>query len=151
MPATARHHGNCVPTFLACLQETLMTANRAILYLDDETVLLDIFRDMFSDEYEVFIASTAREALDLLSEHEVDIVISDQSMPDMSGTEFLCEVAQKYSRSFRIMLTGEMLIGEAIPELSSGIVHVFITKPWQEDDLRRTLERASLNFDLRRC
>lgn len=130
--------------------EALMTKKRSILYLDDEIVLLDTFRDMFSNEYDVHIASSAQEAYGILAQHSADIIISDQSMPDVNGTEFLCEIAQKYPQSFRIMLTGQMLIGEVIPEISSGIVHLFITKPWWEDEMRRTLERASLNFDLRR-
>ncbi len=127
-----------------------MTDKRSILYLDDETALLDIFQDMFSNTYEVFIASSVEEAHEILSTQGADIIISDQSMPGITGTEFLCEVAQQYPQSFRIMLTGQMLIGEAIPELSSGVVHLFITKPWTEFEMRRMLERASLNFDLRR-
>lgn len=139
-----------MPVFLTDVYEAPMTDKRSILYLDDEIVLLDIFREMFSNIYEVFTASTVQEAHRILSTHGADIVISDQSMPGITGTEFLCEVAQQYPQSFRIMLTGKMLIGEAIPELSSGVVHLFITKPWQEVEMRLMLERASLNFDLRR-
>ena len=127
-----------------------MTDKRSILYLDDETALLDIFREMFSNTYEVFIASTVEEAHEILSTHGAVIIIIDQSMPGITGTEFLCEVAQQCPQSFRIMLTGKMLIGEAIPEIASGVVHLFITKPWTEVEMRRMLERASLNFDLRR-
>jgi DNA-binding NtrC family response regulator len=127
-----------------------MTDKRTILYLDDEILLLNIFQEMFGNKYEVFTASTAEEAREILATRGADIIISDQSMPGITGTEFLCEVAGRYPQSFRIMLTGQMLIGEAIPELSSGVVHLFITKPWDEAEMRRMLERASLNFDLRR-
>jgi serine/threonine-protein kinase len=127
-----------------------MTDKRSILYLDDESRLLDIFQEMFSNTYEVFTASGVEAAREILSTQGADIIISDQGMPGISGTEFLCEVAREYPQSFRIMLTGKMLIGEAIPELSSGVVHLFITKPWTEAEMRRMLERASLNFDLRR-
>lgn len=126
-----------------------MTENRSILYLDDEILLLDIFQQMFSDEYQVLIASTSQEAHHLLALYGADIVISDQSMPLISGTEFLCEVAKQYPQTLRIMLTGQMVIGEALPEIASGIVHLFMTKPWTESEMRRMLERASLNFDLR--
>jgi DNA-binding NtrC family response regulator len=123
---------------------------RSILYFDDELVLLEIFQQMFSDEYDVCTASTLAEARRTLSESAVDIIISDQSMPEISGTEFLIEVAKLYPASYRIILTGSMLAGEAIPEILSGIVQLFIPKPWDKQTLQKMLERASLQADLNR-
>lgn len=71
-------------------------------------------------------------------------------MPEISGTEFLCEVAAIYPSSYRVMLTGYMSVGEALPELGSGIIHLFVAKPWEESNMRRMLERTSLHHDLRR-
>lgn len=123
---------------------------RSILYLDDEPMCLEVFQGLFGDEYEVRTAVTVSDAWRMFRERQSDIVISDQNMPEMSGTEFLSEVAEKYPASYRVMLTGSMSVGEALPEISSGIVHIFVAKPWQESNMRQMLERASLNYDLRR-
>lgn len=122
----------------------------SILYLDDEQHVLSIFREAFGDDYDVRTASTVGEARRELADRAADIVISDQSMPEITGTEFLAEVARDYPSGYRIMLTGSMLVGEAIPELSSGIVHLFVSKPWALEPMRCALERASLHASLRR-
>lgn len=114
----------------------------SIFYLDDEVVLLEIFKEMFSDEYEVHTASTVSEARRMIAKCAPDIIISDWSMPDISGIEFLRETAETYPDSFRIMLTGFAQVGDMIKEISSGVVQTFIPKPWSEDQMRAVLERA---------
>ncbi len=121
---------------------------RSIFYFDDEAGCLEVFQEMFGREYDVRTAVSLDEARQLLSERPADIVISDQSMPETSGTEFLCEVAATYQSSYRVMLTGSMTVGEALPEIGSGIVHLFIAKPWKEQNMRAMLERASVHHDL---
>ncbi|HKC66267.1 MAG TPA: response regulator [Pyrinomonadaceae bacterium] len=121
---------------------------RSILYLDDEAVCLEVFQKLFGGEYDVRTATTPSDARRMLEERPADIIISDQNMPEISGTEFLTEMAKKYPQSCRVMLTGRMLAGEAIPEILSGIVQLFMPKPWIEEDMRRVLERASLQVDL---
>jgi DNA-binding NtrC family response regulator len=105
---------------------------------------------MFCDEYEVRTALTLSEARRLLVEHPADIVISDQSMPDIKGTDFLIEVAATQPSSYRVLLTGHIMVGDALTEIGAGIVHTFITKPWTEEDMRKALGRASLNVRLHR-
>jgi DNA-binding NtrC family response regulator len=122
---------------------------RSILYLDDEAQSLDLFQQMFAAEYDVRTATNLSEARRMLSEQPADIIISDQEMPDISGTEFLAEMAKEYPQSYRVMLTGSMLAGEALPEIMSGIVQLFIPKPWTEQSMREMLERAGLQLDLR--
>jgi DNA-binding NtrC family response regulator len=114
----------------------------SIFYFDDEVVHLDIFREMFGDEYDVLVASSLSEARRIISQHAPDIIISDWSMPEISGLEFLREVAATHPDSFRIMITGAGQVGDVITELSSGLVQLFITKPWNEAEMRRSLERA---------
>lgn len=113
----------------------------SIFYFDDETILLDIFREMFQDEYEVRTAATLRDARMILSECP-DIIISDWSMPEISGTEFLREAAKISPDSFRILLTGYGQVGDVFPEISTGLVQLFITKPWDEMAMHQALERA---------
>jgi DNA-binding NtrC family response regulator len=121
---------------------------RSIFYIDDEVVCLELFHAVFGHEYDVRTATSVAEARRLLSERSADVIISDQDMPEISGTEFLAEAAKEYPQSYRVMLTGSMLAGEVMPEILSGIVQFFIPKPWTEQDMLRMLERAGLQADL---
>jgi DNA-binding NtrC family response regulator len=123
---------------------------RSILYFDDEPVVLDLFQQMFGHEYDVRTTTLLAEARQMLSERPAEIIISDQEMPEITGTEFLSEAAKLYPSSYRIMLTGSMLAGEAIPEILSGIIQLFIPKPWSQQTMRQMLERACLQVDLNR-
>ena len=123
---------------------------RSILYFDDEPAMLDLFQQMFGHEYDVRTTTLLAEARRMLFERPAEIIISDQVMPEISGTEFLREVAQLYPSSYRVMLTGSILAGDAIPEILSGIVQLFIPKPWSKQSMQQMLERASLQVDLNR-
>jgi DNA-binding NtrC family response regulator len=120
----------------------------SILYLDDEPEVLAVFLDMFGCEYDVTTAATAADARRALSERPADIVISDQAMPDILGTEFLAEVARAHPQTFRVMLTGSITVGGALPEIGSGVVHLFAAKPWDAAGMRRLLDRAALHFEM---
>lgn len=113
-----------------------------IFYIDDDDACLNIFREVFGGEYDVRTAATLAEARRALDERPADIVISDQSMPEIAGTEFLSEVASKYPSSYRVLLTGSISLGQVIPEVGSGLIHLFVPKPWTEHDMRQMLERA---------
>ena len=123
---------------------------RSVFYFDDEATLLDLFQQMFGREYDVRTASVLAEARRLLSERPADIVISDQDMPEISGKEFLGEAAKLYPASFRVMLTGAMLAGEALPEIVSGVIQLFVTKPWSKAIMQQVLERACAQIDVDR-
>jgi DNA-binding NtrC family response regulator len=122
---------------------------RTILYLDDEVACLNLLRHTLGEDYEVRTASTHAKARQLLSLSQSDIVISDQLMPDIKGTEFLREVAEQYPESFRVLLTGGDTVGNLLREIGTGVINLFITKPWTEQDMRRMLELASMTCDLR--
>jgi DNA-binding NtrC family response regulator len=121
-----------------------------ILYIDDEAGCLRLFQETFGGEYEVRTATTLSEARRLLAEHPVDIVISDQSMPEIKGTDFLIEVAAAQPSSYRVLLTGTITVGDAFTEIGAGIVHLFITKPWTVGYMSKALGRASLSVALHR-
>jgi response regulator RpfG family c-di-GMP phosphodiesterase len=118
---------------------------QSVLYLDDELTCLDVFRDLFSDEYEVRTARTIAEARRILEDFSPDVIISDQRMPEMSGTEFLREVAATHPSSRRALLTGEAMVGDVIREISAGVVQMFVTKPWTESDMRQILEHGQFS------
>jgi DNA-binding NtrC family response regulator len=120
-----------------------------ILYLDDDAACLGLFQDAFGEDYEVHTASTHVEAWSLLSAQQVDIVISDQVMPDIKGMDFLREVARQYPESYRVLLTGGDTIGNLLPEISTGVIQLFLTKPWTLQDMRQMLEIATMNRNWR--
>jgi DNA-binding NtrC family response regulator len=120
------------------------------LYFDDEVELLEIFRIMFGNRYDVRIAATLEEARRTLAECDCEIIISDQRMPEIWGTEFLQEAAVVCPQSFRILLTGQATVGEVIGEVSTGIIHLFEAKPWHEERMREILERAFAAIDRHR-
>lgn len=122
---------------------------RIVFYFDDEVRLLEVFRKMFSYQYDVRTAATLGEARRVLAECSADIIISDQSMPEIEGTEFLREAAALCPESFRILLTGQVTVGDVLDEVTTGIIHLFEAKPWREQRMQEILERAGAVLDRR--
>lgn len=121
--------------------------NRSIFYLDDDASQLEVFSEMFGGEYDVSTSASPAEALRMLWECAAEVIISDQSMPDMGGTDFLREAALACPRSVRILLSGHVSLGDVLGEVGSGVVNVFVPKPWDEGSMRRVLERALAALD----
>lgn len=120
---------------------------RAIFYIDDEVGCLNLFQETFGGENDVRTATTLAEARRALAERTADIVISDQSMPEITGTDFLSEVAVTHPPSYRVLLTGSIGFAQVMPEIGAGIIHFFAPKPWTQQDMRQMLERAIMHFD----
>lgn len=123
--------------------------NRSVFYFDDDLKLLDIFQEMFEDDYDIRTTTKLAVARRMLSECAPDIIITDQSMPEISGSEFLREASEKCPRSFRIMLTGYAVIGDVFGEVTNGLINIFIAKPWEEAQMRQALERGGAAVDSR--
>jgi DNA-binding NtrC family response regulator len=113
-----------------------------ILYVDDEAELLTIFELMFRDDYDVRTFEDPVEALRMLSDCPADIIISDQMMPVMNGTEFLRRATELCPEAFRIMLTGNAAVGDVFAEIASGIINIFIPKPWIKSQMKGFLMMA---------
>jgi len=123
---------------------------RSVFYFDDESDLLEVFQMMFGDEYEVRTTTKLAEARRMLAECAADIIISNQSMPEISGSAFLHEVVKTCPRSLRIMSTGYVGAGDMFTDVVAGLIDIFIPKPWDEKQMRQVLERASTVFESRR-
>jgi signal transduction histidine kinase len=113
-----------------------------VLYVDDEPDNLRVFELTFRRDFTVLTATSAKEGLELLSQHPVAVVLSDQKMPGIEGVEFLRQVRDLDSRALRILVTAygdAKILGEAI---NDGNIYRYVAKPWQPDDMRLTVQRA---------
>lgn len=120
-----------------------------ILYIDDEENNLLTFKSSFRRLYEVHTAISALEALEILEKEPIQLIITDQRMPDMTGTEFLAKIIPKFPDLIRMILTGFSEIGSIIEAINKGQVYRFILKPWDREELKMTIDNALEAFHLR--
>ena len=114
-----------------------------ILVVDDEPDNLDLLYRTFYRDFKVIKAQSGQAALEMLSQQDdVAVIISDQRMPGMSGTELLRVTADRYPNSIRIMLTGYTDVEDLVEAINEGKVFKYVTKPWEEDDLRTVVNQA---------
>jgi len=114
-----------------------------VLIVDDDSALRDMMKEAFAREpYEVIIAGSANEALGLLAQSPADVVISDEMMPGLSGSEFLAIVRKKYPQTIRMILTGHANLESAIRAINEGEIYRFFTKPCNMIDLAITVRQA---------
>lgn len=120
-----------------------------MLVVDDEPDNLDLLYRTFRRDFKVLRAESGVEALDVLSnEGEVAVIISDQRMPEMKGTEFLSKTVPDFPDTVRIILTGFTDVEDLVDAINAGQVYRYITKPWDPDELKHVVERASETYDL---
>ncbi len=113
-----------------------------VLVVDDEARILSALRRSLRREgYEIVTVETVEEALRVLDERSVALILSDQKMPGMSGVQFLAEAARRRPESVRMLITGwtEEIPREQLEEIG---VCALITKPWDDEKLKATLRRA---------
>lgn len=114
-----------------------------ILFVDDEKNILSslkrLFRPVISN---IIIAESGAEALEVLNSVGVDIVVSDMKMPEMDGAEFLEQVAKRWPDTIRILLTGYADITSTINAVNKGSIYRYISKPWEDNDIRITVQQA---------
>ena len=116
----------------------------SILFVDDEKRILTALRSIFRREYHVYIATGGDEALDILSKNTIDVIVSDQRMPNMLGNELLAKVHQQFPKTMRLLLTGFMDKEAIIKTINEGEIYRFINKPWRNDDIHQTIAEAAL-------
>jgi DNA-binding NtrC family response regulator len=113
-----------------------------VLFVDDEMAVLEGIRDTCRREpYSVLTANSAASALEQLAKQHVDVIVSDQSMPEMSGSELLSRVRKEYPAICRIMLTGEASLDVSVAAINEGMYR-FLSKPINPDELTRVVRAA---------
>jgi len=113
-----------------------------ILYVDDEENNLISFKATFRLKYNITIALSADEAMNILEKKPVEIIITDQRMPNTTGIEFLEKVILKYPDPVRILLTGYADMNAVVDAVNKGKIYHYLSKPWSEKELEETIEKA---------
>ena len=123
--------------------------DRTFLIVDDEPDILDAIRRLFRKRYNVLVASTAGEATNILNTETVQVVLTDQRMPEMCGVDLLSEVRERHPEVIRMMLTGHTEMKIAVEAINRGEIFRLITKPWKEEELRTSLRQAFDHFEMK--
>jgi putative nucleotidyltransferase with HDIG domain len=122
----------------------------AVLFVDDEVNILKAVKRLLRNEaWEVLCAGRPQEALELLDTSAVQVVVSDQRMPEMSGVDLLSAVRERHPDVVRMMLTGYTEMNVAVEAINRGEIFRLITKPWNDEELKATLRQAFDHFDLK--
>ena len=125
--------------------------DRTILLLDDEeNVLRSLVRLFRRDGYRILAAGNVRDAFDLLAVNDVQVILSDQRMSDMSGTEFLGRVKMLYPGTIRLVLSGYTDLNTVTEAINRGAIYRFLTKPWNDDELREHIRQAFRTYEEQR-
>lgn len=114
-----------------------------VLYLDDEAHNLTAFRAAFRRDFVVHVTTLPSEAVRMLQEHPIEVVISDQKMPELSGVEFFEMIMADHPDPVRMLLTGHADIDAVIDAINKGRIYKYISKPWNEAELKRLVEEAA--------
>ena len=120
----------------------------SVLFVDDEPRVTSALKAIFRREYDVAIANSGAEALDVMDKKSFDVIVSDQRMPGMLGNELLAEVFKRYPQTMRILLTGFMDKKAIVDSINEGEVYRFINKPWRNEEMREVVAEAALASEI---
>jgi DNA-binding NtrC family response regulator len=118
-----------------------------IIVVDDEPANLRLLERLFRRDYEVITAESGEAALRLLDQHDTALLITDQRMPEMTGVELLNQTATMRPHMVRIILTGYTDVDALVEAINSGLVYKYVTKPWDNEELRLTVSRALAHYE----
>ncbi|TJY64914.1 response regulator [Sinimarinibacterium sp. CAU 1509] len=118
------------------------TARARVLFVDDEPRVLTTMRMLFRNRYELHFSESGAKALDFLRSTPVDVIVSDQRMPGMTGIELLRAARELNPDAMRILLTGYSDLNAIIGSINEGEIFRFVNKPWSNEDLTQTVARA---------
>lgn len=113
-----------------------------VLYVDDEENNLVSFKATFRLKYKVFTAINGPTAIDIVKKNHIDIIITDQRMPEMTGVALLEEIIKINPDPMRILLTGYADMSAVVDAVNKGKIYHYLSKPWSEQELDETIQRA---------
>lgn len=120
----------------------------SLLYVDDEPDNLTAFTATFRRYYNIYTATSARQGIEIMRNHPIHVVITDQRMPEMTGVQFLEAIMPEYPQMIRMILTGFTDVEAIIKAINSGRVFHYVTKPWDANELRITIDSGLRLYEL---
>jgi response regulator RpfG family c-di-GMP phosphodiesterase len=121
-----------------------------VMYIDDEINNLTAFKANFRKLYDIYIAESAAEGRRILENEEIEIILTDQRMPEMTGVEFLESIIPDFPNPIRILLTGYTDMQALIDAVNKGQIYRYINKPWDEEELKMFINQAYELYTLRK-
>jgi response regulator RpfG family c-di-GMP phosphodiesterase len=129
-----------------------------LLVVDDEPEVCNSVYHLLRRKYNVLRANSAAEAVELMAQHAVEIIMSDQRRPEVTGVEMLQKIKTNYPEAIRMLFTGYADLPSVIAAINQGHVYRYLSKPWQPEELEaavadavteytRLIDRARLQFD----
>src|SRR6266850_4956504 len=113
-----------------------------LLIVDDEMPNTRLLERLFRDDYFCLTASSGDEAIKLLDQHDVAVIVTDQRMSPMTGIELLKKTADRRPHMVRILLTGYTDVDALVEAINCGLVYTYVSKPWNNQDLKLKISRA---------
>ncbi|WP_339945237.1 response regulator [Novipirellula sp.] len=124
-----------------------MAKSHSILIVDDEPDVLFSLTGLLRRDFTVHTATSGTEALQIMEEHPVHVIMTDQRMPSMTGSELMQKVRNAHPEAIRIIFTGYADTRAVVDAINQGELYRYITKPWDPDDLLEMLKEAALRHD----
>jgi DNA-binding NtrC family response regulator len=123
------------------------TNKHSILLVDDEPEILFSLRGLLRRDFEIHTAASGAEAIEVLKQYPIHVIMTDQRMPDMTGVELLHRVIGEYPRAIRMVFTGYADTKAVIDAVNQGHIFRYLTKPWDPDELLSVLRQACAEYD----
>ena len=125
----------------------LFVDGRTVLFVDDEEkVLASLERTLRDEPYNTLFAGSGKEALEILQQQEVLVIVTDMCMPEMSGLELLRTVKENYPHIIRMVLSGHADTDTLLGAINQGEIYRFIPKPWKSNEELKTIIRQAIEF-----
>ena len=118
-----------------------------LLIVDDEMPNTRLLERLFRDDYFCLTASSGEEAIKLLDQHDVAVIVTDQRMSPMTGIELLKATADRRPHMVRILLTGYTDVDALVEAINCGLVYTYVSKPWSNEDLKLRVSRAVQHYE----
>lgn len=122
-------------------------AKHCLLVVDDEPDVCDSVHDLLRREFRVLRAHTPQDALRIMQEDEVHIIMTDQRMPQVTGVEFLARAKARRPHAVRMLFTGFADLESIIAAINQGHIFQFLKKPWQPEELLEAVRQAAAEYD----
>lgn len=123
-----------------------MYENYTVLFVDDEVNILNTLRRNFmEEEYTTYFANSGKEALEIMQEHEIHVIVTDMRMPEMTGLQLLKIVNERFPMTVKVILSGYTQLPQILVTINQVDIFKFITKPWENDDMEMVIKK-SLDF-----